>query len=177
MLVPAVRMLVVAFGMLVVMLQIERGWIDQTKEERPAFASSALVQQLVDEALATSAAMHEHVLHRDQLVHVRSHLEVAPTAPFAHFAIREPVIAPRHPATRAFTRQRAVDRAQETPRLRRELVERTAEHFVRKLVRERDVGRRDFDVLDRPRWVAVYLSFALMLMQKRRRADERRYFM
>jgi len=59
-------------------------------------------------------------------------------------------------------------------RLRRELVERAAEHFMCELVRQRDVGWNDFDVLNAlaAREHACFVR-PLVLMKKHDRANER----
>lgn len=87
--------------------------------------------------------------HRDQLVHVRPHLQVAPAAPLPHLAIRETVIASRHRSPPAFTRHGTVDRREEPPCLRHELVEQRPSTSCASGVRERDAGRCHFDVIDR----------------------------
>ena len=66
-----------------------------------------------------------------------------------------------------------VDRQQQPPRLRRQLIKRTAQHLMRQPVRNSDVFQRDFDVLDGAASVLDRLAWPLVLMQQGDAADER----
>ena len=75
-------------------------------------------------------------------------LRIAPAGRFAHVAAREAVIGSRHLLPLALGCNHRVDRQQQPARLRRQLVERAAQHFMRKPVGHGDVGQRNLDVLD-----------------------------
>ncbi|MFX1766181.1 hypothetical protein PWP93_27050 [Paraburkholderia sp. A1RI-2L] len=62
---------------------------------------------------------------------------------------------------------------QQTPRLRRHLVERTPQHLVRDPVRQRDIRLRHLDVRQRLAAMRERFVFALVLVQQRNRADQR----
>ena len=76
----ATWMLQVGISMLLlsVVVMFQRLHIDQAHQERLAVATRAVIQQLVHEALAATATMHEHVFQLFELVHVHLHLEVRP---------------------------------------------------------------------------------------------------
>src|SRR5271168_1683821 len=60
--------------------------IHETYQERLAIATGTVIQQLVHEALAAPAPMHENVFQLFELVHVHLHLEIRPARMFAHVA-------------------------------------------------------------------------------------------
>ena len=75
--------------------------VDETHEERPAAFAFAAIHELVDEALATAAAMDEQILHLHELAHVRLDLEVGPARSLAHLPLREAQLhSGRSPAVR-----------------------------------------------------------------------------
>src|SRR6266508_1775546 len=165
-------MLGVASRPLVVISEFAR--VDETDHEwLPALALSA-IQQLEHEALTAPSAMDEHVFESDQLREMRPYLEVTPTGCLADVAAGEAILLLMHAESRARGIDQPHEEAEELASLRRELVERAAEHFVRELIRQLDVGERDFDVLDH---FAARKKFpllrSLVLMQKRDRANER----
>ena len=65
------------------------------------------------------------------------------------------------------------DVVEQAPRLRRQFVERAAEHLRREFVRERDVVERGLDVFDHAAAHFVTAAGALVLVKKRNRVDQR----
>jgi hypothetical protein len=66
-----------------------------------------------------------------------------------------------------------LDDAEHSTGLRRQLIERAAEHVVRERVCARDVGERYLDVLDRLAPPLEPFDLALVLVQERNRVDQR----
>jgi hypothetical protein len=91
----------------------------------------ALVNQLVDKALAAAAAVHQQVLQLFESVQMALELRVAPAAESPHLAPAEAIVAPRHRQLRAGGRHHLVEQQQELARLRRQLVKRSAQHLAR----------------------------------------------
>jgi len=70
-----------------------------------------------------------------------------------------------------------VDEQQEPARLRWQLVERAAQHFMRDAIGRRDILLRDFDVRELLAAVHHRPSWPLVLVQERDGADQREIFM
>src|ERR1700683_2567538 len=66
--------------------------IDESHEEGLAVLAFTVIEELVHEALAATAAMHEDILQLLELVHVHLHLEVGPSRVFAHVAAAEAIV-------------------------------------------------------------------------------------
>ncbi len=100
-------------------------------------------------------------------------LRVAPARVLTHVTTREPDVASIKTLLLGALRDHCVDLVQQAPRLRRQLVERAAEHLVREPVRDPDVVERHLDVLEALAVVLGSLERALILVQQRDRADQR----
>jgi len=70
--------------------------LDQARKERLARIGRLLEVQLINEALATAAAMHDEILQLFELVQVAFELRVAPAGVMAHVAAAEAIIAAFH---------------------------------------------------------------------------------
>ena len=117
--------------------------------------------------------MGQQVFQFFQPPQMQAQLRVAPAGDGPHVAPREAIVGPLDPLPLALRRDHRIDQQQQPPRLRRQLVERTAQHFRRQPVGNGDVIERDFDVLDGPAIVLDRLPGALPLMQQSDSADER----
>ena len=123
------------------------GHIDQA---RPAPASNRrrrLEQQLVNETLAAAAAMRQQILQLFQTMQMHFQLRIAPARVRAHVAAARSE-SPRAPSSAARIPPRTISSISNSklPRLRRQFIERPAQHFMRQPVRRLDIGRRHFDV-------------------------------
>ena len=111
--------------------------------------------------------MDQQVLHLFQPMQMDFQLRIAPARIGPHVAAREAIVRSLHLLSLALGSDHRVDRQQQPPRLRRQLIERTAQHFMREFVGRGDVGQRDLDVLDRAASMLDHLPGPLMLMQQR----------
>lgn len=100
-------------------------------------------------------------------------LRIAPACEGSHIAPREAVVRSLHLLAIALGGYVLVDHQQQPPRLRRQLVQRTAQHLMRETVGNSDVIERDFDVFDRTATMLYCLPGTLMLMQQSDGTDER----
>jgi hypothetical protein len=139
--------------------------IEEAGEEGLALLALAVPEQLVDEALAGAAAVDEHVLERGELFEMRAHGEVRPARVLAHLAPREAHVRAVQALRLGALGHQAVEEAEKAPRLRRQLVERAAEHLVRQAVGRRDVVARHLDVADGAAVVLRGLHLALVLVE------------
>src|SRR6266542_1401022 len=96
----------------------ERAAVGESHEERLAGRSFAAPQQLVNEALTATAAMHEHVLHLNELAHVRLDLKVAPSGDLAGLPLREAILGRLDRQALAFTRDVHAQHLEKPARLR-----------------------------------------------------------
>ena len=150
----------------------ERGDVEEPRQKRLPVAPLAVVDELVDKALAPAAAVHQDVLERGELVEMGSHLEVGPGGRLAHPAAREEESVTVDRLPRALAGDRAIEPLEEIPRLRRKLVERAAEDLVGETVGDSQVHDVDFDVGQGLPAVLDALERLLVLAQERHGADE-----
>ena len=98
----------------------------------------AAVQQLVFEQ-AVAAAMGDHVLKLDQAREMDFQLRIAPTRRRAYFAPRKTQRFARLVPGLAFMPHPIHQERQQAPRLRRQLIERAAQHVMRDAVRRAEI--------------------------------------
>ena len=103
-------------------------------------------------------------------------LRVAPAGVLAHVAAAKTKVRALDPLPRAFRAHHLVDEQEQPPRLRREFVERTPQHFMCQPVGRGDIVERHFDVFECLAVVRGGFPLPLMLVQQRDGADERQIF-
>ncbi len=118
--------------------------VDQAGQKGLAVLALALVQQLV--GVARALAVHQHVLQLLQALQVHLELGVAKAQALAHVAAREAVLGPRQLLRAAVVGHESVEGHEQTPGLRRQLVQRPAQHLVRQAVGHGDVVQRHVHV-------------------------------
>ncbi len=136
----------------------------------------ALEHQFVNHALAASALMHHQILQLFQPVQMPFQLRIAPPGERAHVLAAETEVLPLDLFPLAVLAHHFVHQEQQAPRLRRQFVERAPQHFMRETIRHCDVVFRDLDVLQGLAAMHGGLVWALMLIEKRNRADQRQVF-
>src|SRR5712692_7250598 len=99
-------------------------------------------------------------------------LRVTPTDRLAQRTAAKTVSAALDARAFALADDVAFNELKEPSRLRRQLIERASEHFVRERIRERNVGERRLEVLDRLAVAHGRLYLALPLVQERDRVDQ-----
>ena len=83
--------------------------------------------------------MDQQVLHLLQPVQMDFDLRIAPARVRPHVAPREAIVGPLHLLPLALGCNHLIDGEKQPPRLRRQLVERPAQDFMRQPVRHGDV--------------------------------------
>ena len=139
---------------------------------RAASLRRTVVQEFVHEALAASAAVHQQVFQLGQASQV--HLTACrPTGALAHLAAAEAEVCARHLLRAALALDHLADEAEEAPRLRRQLIERAAQHLVREpLASAMSSSVTSMYSIDCAA-VRRRLHLALVLVQQRDRLDQR----
>jgi hypothetical protein len=117
--------------------------------------------------------MRQHVLEVDESAQVGAGLEVRPAGRGAHLPAGEPHVATDHLLGGGGAGDECVEQVEQPAGLRCQLIQRPAEHLMSEGVRQRDVGRGDFDVGDLPAGVGKGAARPLMLVQQRDRRDQR----
>src|SRR5436190_6147842 len=146
--------------------------IEETGDERLAVLALAVVDEFVDVSLRVPFAMEHDVLELDQAPEMDLQLRVSPPRLLAHEAPREAVVVPFGATLGAVLGHHLVEQEQEPSRLRRKLVEGSAEDFVRESIRELEILFGHFDEGHVFTPFALRLARPLVLMQERHGADQ-----
>jgi len=142
--------------------------IQQAAHLRPSVVF-AVEQKLVNEALAAPAVVRQDVFHVLELGQVRPDLELGPATEAAHVTAAKETNVRRQLFLLATLVHHCTQEDQQAARLRRQFVERAAQHFVRDLVRRFDVRILDLDVLQ----PVVLLQRPLILVKQGNTPDQR----
>ncbi len=108
----------------------------------------AIEEQLVDEALAASAAMHDQVFELFQPLQVPLELRVAPARVMPRTSRREKRNSPRSICCRSHFAHHLVDHQQQLARLRGHRRRASGQHLMDDLLRQFHVGLGRLDVLE-----------------------------
>jgi hypothetical protein len=146
--------------------------VDQSAQRGLSVLARSVVEQLVDEALTSPSPMRQHVFKLDELVQVRSDLEVRPSRVLADLPPGEPVFVPLEQQPLALSRDHLVEQRQQPPGLGSEFVQRAPQHLVGQTVGDLDVRERHLDVLDFTPVATGRLDGALELKQQRDDVDQ-----
>ena len=118
--------------------------------------------------------VHQQIFQFFQPMQMPLELRVAPLREPAHILAAKAKVRALDLLPLAFRVHHFVSQQEQPFRLRRKLVERAPQHFMREPVRRRDIVERHFDVFERLAAVRHGLAWPLVLVQQRDRADERR---
>lgn len=135
-------------------------------------AGVAVEGEFVLEALATHAAMRDEVFQLVQARQVHARLRVTPAGPRAHVAPREAHLRLLDGLRLGLVAHMLDHTGQESPRLRRQLIQAAAQHLVRDGVGLADVLGRRLDVRDGLASIEHGLHRPLVLVQQRHGVDE-----
>ncbi|OQC68361.1 MAG: hypothetical protein BWX48_00069 [Verrucomicrobia bacterium ADurb.Bin006] len=131
-------------------------------------------QDFVNELAAESSVTDGQVFEFHEPLQVNAHLRQAPAAEVAQLPAAKSgdgsLLLP-------LGLHQVSDEAEQAARLRRQLIERTAEHFRREFVRQRDVIERDFHELDDAAVDEVLAVRPLVLVEQGNRINEREIFL
>lgn len=132
----------------------------QQADMRDGFGRVEIEQDFINELAAKSSVTDGEGFEFNEPLQVNAHLRQAPAAEVAQL--------PAAKSGGGFLRlalglHQFADVAEQAARLRRQLIERTAQHFGRELVRQRDVLERRFNELDHAAVDLVLAVRALVL--------------
>lgn len=149
--------------------------VDQPRQQHPTISGLVAVEGELVEVGDVRATVRVHQLQAHEAREVHLQLRVAQAELLAQLASGEPDPLARHALLGGDRRDEPLERVEQPPRARGQLIERAAENLVRQSVREHDVLPGGLDVahllpvdvrgLPRP--------LMLMLMQQRDRPDQR----
>src|SRR5271156_43521 len=146
--------------------------IFKARQRGPGCVCRALEEQLVDEALAAPATMHDEIFEVFKPRQMPFQLRVAPPREGPHVAPREAVLRALDPLPLTGRSYHTVDQQQQAPCLRGHLVERPAQHFMDDLLRQLHILLGGLDVLEGLVSMPRRLYLALPLRKERDSADE-----
>jgi hypothetical protein len=151
----------------------KRIYIEQADHLRAAVIRIAVEGQLIHEAAAEPAAMHDEVIQLDQAFQVQAQRGIGDATQRPNILAAEPHVLRvhrLHPGTLVPVRHQDTEQA---PRLRRHFIERAPQHVMRQAIGQRDIVERDLDILDHLAPDRRGLQRSLVLVQKRDRIDQR----
>src|SRR3990172_12837717 len=146
--------------------------MDQAGKLRLRWILSRYKDHLINEALPPSATMDQGIFHILQSSQMLLEGRIAALRPGPHIFAAKAEVTSIDLEPLAFLLDGFVDEDKQAPRVRLQLVERSAEHFFNKAVRYFDIVERGFDVGDALDAIRRRLHGPLILAEQSNGTDQ-----